>query len=83
MYNVNQLSLRQAITPDHLQGANHASVRTIVWGTIPIGLFLGGVLGQQIGVVPTLVVGAGVATLASIWILAGPVRLRQQPVAAT
>ncbi len=61
----------------------NATVRTIVWGTIPIGLFLGGVLGQQIGVVPALVVGAGVATFASIWILTGPVRLRQQPVAAT
>ena len=61
----------------------NATVRTIVWGTIPIGSFLGGVLGRQIGMVPTLVVGAGVATLASIWILAGPVRLRQQPVGAT
>ncbi len=83
VYNVNQVSLRQAITPDRVQGRMNATVRTIVWGTIPIGSFVGGVLGERIGVVPTLVVGAIVATLASIWILAGPVRLREQPVAAT
>jgi len=83
VYNVNQVSLRQSITPDHVQGRMNATVRTIVWGTIPIGSFVGGILGERIGVVPTLVVGAIVATLAGIWILAGPVRLREQPVAAT
>ena len=83
VYNVNQVSLRQAITPDHVQGRMNATVRTIIWGTIPIGSFVGGILGERIGVVPTLVVGAIVAALAGIWILAGPVRLREQPVAAT
>jgi len=82
VYNINQVSLRQAITPDHVQGRMNATVRTIVWGTIPIGSFVGGLLGERVGVVPTLVVGAVVATLSVIWILAGPVRLRQQAAAA-
>jgi len=83
VYNVNQVSLRQTITPDHVQGRMNATVRTMIWGTIPIGSFVGGILGERFGVVPALVVGAIVATLAGIWILAGPVRLREQPVVAT
>ena len=82
VYNINQVSLRQAITPDHVQGRMNATMRTIVWGTIPIGSFLGGALGDQIGVVPTLIVGAAVAGIAGVWILAGPIRLREQPVVA-
>lgn len=79
VYNINQVSLRQAITPDRVQGRMNATMRTIVWGTIPIGAFVGGILGSTIGVVPTIFIGAGFQALAGIWILAGPVRLRVQP----
>jgi MFS family permease len=79
IYNINQVSLRQAIVPVRLQGRLNATVRTIVWGTIPLGNFLGGVLGTRLGLVPTLYIGAAVATLAVVFILAGPVRLKEQP----
>lgn len=79
VYNINQVSLRQAITPDHVQGRMNATMRTIVWGTIPVGAFMGGVLGSTVGVVPTIYIGAGIEVLAGLWILSGPVRLRQQP----
>jgi MFS family permease len=80
IYNINQVSLRQAITPDRLQGRMNATMRTIVWGTIPVGAFIGGVLGESIGVVPTLVVGAVIGILAVPWILLSPVmRLRSIP----
>jgi predicted MFS family arabinose efflux permease len=42
VYNINQVSLRQAITPDRVQGRMNATVRTVIWGTMPIGAFLGG-----------------------------------------
>lgn len=83
VYNIGQVSLRQAITPDRVQGRMNATMRTIVWGTIPIGAFLGGVLGSTIGIVPTLYIGAAFATLAGLWILAGPVQLKTQPEPAT
>lgn len=35
--NVNQLTLRQAITPDHLQGRMNATLRVLSWWTIPLG----------------------------------------------
>lgn len=79
IYNINQVSLRQAITPDRVQGRMNATMRTIVWGTIPIGAFIGGILGSTIGVVPTILIGASIQALSALWILAGPVRLRVQP----
>jgi MFS family permease len=58
VYNVNQVSLRQAITPDRLQGRMNATMRFMVWGTMPIGSFIGGILGSTIGLRPTLWIAA-------------------------
>jgi MFS family permease len=83
IYNINQVSLRQAITPDRVQGRMNATMRTIVWGTIPIGSFLGGVLGSTVGIVQTILIGGAIGTLAILWIVPGPVlKLQAQPVAA-
>ena len=80
IYNISQVSLRQAITPDRVQGRMNATMRTIVWGTIPIGAFVGGILGTAIGLVQTIVVGGVVSLLAALWIVLGPViRLKEQP----
>jgi MFS family permease len=58
IYNVNQVSLRQAITPERMQGRMNATMRFIVWGTIPIGSLVGGALGALIGLQATIWVGA-------------------------
>lgn len=66
VYNVAQVSFRQRICPPALLGRMNASVRFIVWGTVPIGGLLGGWLGTRLGVVPTLwiaTVGAFLAVL--------------------
>jgi MFS family permease len=73
IYNIDQVSLRQAITPDQVQGRMNATMRTIVWGTIPVGSFLGGVLGETIGVVMGIIVGGIISTLAFLWVLFSPV----------
>lgn len=83
LYNINQVSLRQTITPDHLLGRMNASMRFIVWGTIPLGSLIGGFLGEAIGLRPTLVVGAIGGLLSVLWVLLSPVRtLRLRPAAA-
>jgi MFS family permease len=80
IYNISQVSLRQAITPDRVQGRMNATMRTIVWGTIPIGAFIGGILGTAIGLVQTILLGGVISLLAALWILLGPVvRLKEQP----
>ncbi len=57
-YNITQVSLRQAITPERLQGRMNAAMRWIVWGTIPLGALLGGAIGQWVGLQTALWVGA-------------------------
>jgi MFS family permease len=80
IYNINAVSLRQAITPNRIQGRMNATMRAIIWGTIPVGSILGGLLGDMIGITDTLYVGALVAGSATLWILLGPViRIKSQP----
>jgi len=50
MFNLNQLSLRQAITPERLMGRMNSVVRFMYWGTMPVGSFAGGALATAIGI---------------------------------
>jgi MFS family permease len=74
VYNINQVSLRQAITPLRMQGRMNATMRFMVWGTLPIGSFVGGVLGNTIGLRPTLWVGAIGGLVSFVPPLFSPVR---------
>src|SRR6266700_3861640 len=49
LYNSAQVSYRQRICPPELLGRMNASVRWIVWGTLPLGALMGGALGTWIG----------------------------------
>ena len=80
VYNVNAVSLRQAITPDRVMGRVNATMRFLVWGTRPFGALLGGILGGLIGLPLTLVVGEIGMFVAFAWLLASPLpRLRAVP----
>lgn len=80
VYNVAQVSFRQSICPDRLLGRMNASVRFLVWGTIPLGSLLGGVLGDTIGIRATLWVGVIGLTLAPLCVVFSPlVKLRDLP----
>jgi MFS family permease len=81
--NVHVVSLRQAVTPDAMLGRLNASYRTLVYGAIPIGALLGGLLGELIGLRETLAVGALGILVAPLWVVRSPLRgLRRLPDAA-
>jgi MFS family permease len=73
-WNINQVSLRQAITPPRMQGRTNATMRFIVWGTIPLGSVVGGALGSLIGLHATIVVGAVGALIAFVPVTLSSVR---------
>jgi MFS family permease len=73
MANIHIISLRQSITPDDLLGRMNAGYRFISWGTLPLGALIGGWLGDQIGMRPTLFVTAAVFVSAVLVVLASPV----------
>lgn len=75
IYNVNTVTVRQAIVPNELQGRVVGTVRTLVIGVAPVGALLGGLVGSTLGLVPAVVLGAVVGALSAAWILAGPVRI--------
>jgi MFS family permease len=74
VYNVAQLSYRQAICPPRLLGRMNAAVRWVVWGTIPLGGALGGAFGTWLGVRPTLWIGYAGAWAAGWWVFFSPLR---------
>jgi MFS family permease len=78
MYNINQISLRQAIVPDRLQGRMNATMRSIVWGALPVGAFLGGILGANLGIAQTIVIGGIISLLAVLLIIMSPLRALQE-----
>jgi MFS family permease len=80
LYNVAQVSFRQRLCPKPLLGRMNASVRFVIWGTMPIGAFLGGVIGAELGVVTALWVGVVGQSLAVLPVLLSPlVRMRDLP----
>ncbi|TMI37904.1 MFS transporter [Candidatus Bathyarchaeota archaeon] len=80
VYNVNQVSLRQAIVPLKLQGRMNATMRFLVWGTIPLGGITAGILGTVYGVGTAVTIAAFGGLLAGLWVLFSPVRkLREIP----
>lgn len=58
VYFVNQVSLRQAITPNHILGRVNASNRFISRGAMPLGGLAGGALGTWFGVQETIFIAA-------------------------
>ena len=72
VYNVTQVSFRQRLCPPALLGRMNASVRFLVWGTMPLGGLLGGALGTWLGVVPALWIAVAGQALAALWVVFSP-----------
>jgi MFS family permease len=73
-YNVAQVSFRQALCPRHLLGRMNATMRFLVWGTMPLGGLLGGWLGTAFGLRNGLWIAAVGAQFAPLWVLFSPLR---------
>lgn len=80
IYNINQVSLRQAIVSQRLQGRMNATMRFLVWGTLPIGGLVGGILGELLGLRMAIGISVVGSFAAFLWVLFSPVRtLRRIP----
>lgn len=71
---INQLSLRQTLTPDHLLGRVNAAMRTVAFAMGPAGALIAAALGAHVGVHATLVIGAIGMQAGFVILLLSPVR---------
>src|SRR5690606_32095606 len=84
LYNITQVTMRQRLCPPRLLGRMNASVRFVVWGVMPIAALLAGVLGQWLGVLATMWIGAIGQLLSAAFVAIGPFwRMRELPSAST
>lgn len=71
-YTIPALSLRQAMTPTHLQGRITASQRVLTFGVSPVGFLIGGLLGEWLGLWTTLVLAGFGLILSNLWVRLSP-----------
>src|SRR5581483_6890103 len=77
---INQVSLRQAITPEHLQGRVNGTMRFLSLCAVPPGALVAGVAGEVISLQQTLLIGALGIQLGLVVLLRSSLRrVRVQP----
>jgi Na+/melibiose symporter-like transporter len=69
LYDVNALTLRQSSTSAHLLGRVNATLHVLERGVVPFGALVGGLLGDAVGVRPTLFLAAAGITLSALWLM--------------
>lgn len=80
VYNVVVSSFRQVYCPPELLGRVAATMRFVLFGTIPLGGLLGGILGTAIGLRPALWILTCAGLLPAMVLVASPLRhLRNLP----
>jgi MFS family permease len=80
VYNITQVSFRQTITPERLQGRMNSVMRLLVWGTMPLGSLLGGALASTIGLHDAIWVGSIGACFSFVPIVLSPIiTLKEMP----
>lgn len=79
-HGVNQISLRQSVTPPEMLARVSAVTRLVITGALPAGATIGGTLGSLIGLHATLVLGTIGLYLAAVpYLLSRVDRLRSLP----
>lgn len=77
VHNVNQVTVRQILTPDYLRARVAAVTRLVIFGAIPVGTLIGGLVAEAFGLRAALLVGALGLFAGSIpYLLVRVVRLR-------
>ncbi|GLW90439.1 MFS transporter [Actinokineospora globicatena] len=80
LYNILQITYRQAVCPPELRGRMNAAIRWTIRSVIPLGAILAGLLGDAVGLRPVLLISALGAWLAVGWVFFSPLRhLRDLP----
>jgi MFS family permease len=78
--NTNVATLQQMLIPRRLLGRTVAGMRTVTWGSMPLGALFGGLLGSVLSIRTALIVTAVGFCLSALWIAFSPLaRMHRMP----
>ncbi|MCX5380564.1 MFS transporter [Streptomyces sp. NBC_00091] len=77
-FKITSVAFRQRICPEPLLGRTAATFRFVVWGAMPVGALVGGLLGQWLGARPAMWIGALGELLAVLPLLLSPLRTARE-----
>jgi predicted MFS family arabinose efflux permease len=72
--NSNEMSYRQSVTPDSLQGRMNATMRSINRSALVVGAPIGGLLADAIGYRPTILIGVAGLLVSLVIVVSSPFR---------
>lgn len=80
MWNVNTITLRQVLTPRRLLARMNATYRMVLFGALPVGAMLAGLLGDAVGYWHATLISVIALTIPMAWLTFSPVfRLAELP----
>jgi predicted MFS family arabinose efflux permease len=80
MFNINEVTLRQTVAPEHLLGRVNGGMQLLTRGIYPIGAVVCGFLSERAGVRGTLAIAITGIALSTLWLVFSPLRrLRELP----
>lgn len=80
VYNVSNVTVRQAATPDEMLGRMNATVRFLTWGAIPAGALVWGLVGGAIDLRAAVLLAVLINAGATVVLVLSPIRgLREAP----
>lgn len=74
VFSVNQISLRQQLTPPNLLGRVNATRRVLVFGVLPLGALLGGLLGDRAGLRAAILASVIACAMSCAYLYTSPLR---------
>jgi Na+/melibiose symporter-like transporter len=80
VWNVNTITLRQVLTPMRVLGRMNATYRMVLFGALPVGAFVAGLLGSALGLRHAILISVLALTTPMLWLAFSPVfRLKEMP----
>ena len=74
LYDIHQMSLRQSLVPERLQGRVNATFEFVGLGATLLGALLGGQFGERFGLRSMVTAGVMMGFLAALWLWLSPLR---------
>jgi predicted MFS family arabinose efflux permease len=74
IFNVAAVTIRQAVTPAALLGRTNATMRFLIWGTIPLGSLIGGVVAEATSSRAVVLLSAAALLIPTVLLALSPIR---------